>query len=647
MADIELLNQDTIDKIAAGEVVERPASVVKELVENAIDAKATMITIEIEKGGTSKIRVSDNGIGIPSNQVRKAFLRHSTSKLRDASELSIVKSLGFRGEALSSIAAVSKVELITKTKDDMLGTLYEIEGAIEKKIEEIGAPNGSNFIIRDLFYNTLPRQKFLKSPKAEGNLINEIVEKLALSHPEIAFQLSIDNKNKLSTIGSGKLKDTIYQLFGKNITKNLIEIDESNELFNLKGFICNSSVYKGNRSFENIFINNRFVKSKTISSAIEKGYEGYLMQHQYPFFCLMVDIDTNMVDVNVHPTKMEVRIDHQKDITNLINEIISNSLNKIDDIRDYVNDEVPEFIDDEPNVKSSYNNDVSGVTTPEKPFDSDNKNKHELISESDSTVEYESIMNSSSISEFDSTAKPELISHKGIYEPYEEKGFEIKKQEVKSEINNIKKQSNKEESQLSFLSKDAVVKHSIIGQLFSTYWLVEYDKSLYIIDQHAAHEKVMYEKIVSSIKDNTMSTQQISPPVIVTLNSLEETFLNDNIDIFNQVGYEIENFGGHEYTITGIPYGIYGVDAKTLFMDMIGDCIQASGIKDNTVILERIASMSCKAAVKGNTKLSYREAKELINELLMLDNPFHCPHGRPTIVKMTRYEIDKMFGRIQ
>ena len=640
MAEIELLNQDTIDKIAAGEVVERPASVVKELIENSIDANATIITVEIEKGGVSKIRVSDNGIGIPFDQVRKAFLRHSTSKLRDASELSIVSSLGFRGEALSSIAAVSKTELITKTADSMLGTHYEIEGAIEKGLDEIGAPNGSSFIVRDLFYNTLPRRKFLKSQKTENNYICDIVEKLALSHPDIAFQLSVDGKTKISTVGSGNLIDAVYQIYGKNIANNLLEIDEDNEFFKIKGYIGNSSLSKGNRSFENIFINNRYIKSKVLSGAVEEGYEGYLMQHLYPFFCLFIDIDTNMVDVNVHPTKMDVRIDNQNSIVALIKNIIHDRLNNVEDIR---------------KVEAPQNSYVDMCHEA----DSNVIDYSETVDTPNGSINIKSVFdNNRSIidTNIENDDKPEVsIAHDidnddSIIEPYEDKKLTNKIIEIKSEINNelsIDDSLDNTGEQISFLSKEAIVRHKIIGQLFDTYWLVEYDNNLYIIDQHAAHEKVLYERTLSLIKNKEMSTQQISPPVIVTLNSAEEAFLSENIELFNEIGYEIEHFGGHEYAINGIPYNIFGVDAKTLFMDMISDCTDITSGNDTAVILEKIASMSCKAAIKGNMSISVAEAKELIDELLELDNPFHCPHGRPTIIMMSKYEIEKKFGRIQ
>lgn len=629
MPSIELLSQDTIDKISAGEVVERPASVVKELVENAIDAGATIITVDINKGGLSKIRVSDNGCGIEKNQVPLAFLRYSTSKIRKAEDLSFVTSLGFRGEALSSIAAVSQVELITKTKDDLLGTRYVIEGALEKKLEEIGAPNGTTFIVRNLFYNTPPRQKFLKSAKTEGNYITEIVERLSLSHPDIAFGLIVDGKSKISTVGGGKLKDCIYQIYGRSITQNVIKINESSDDMTVRGFIGNSTISRGNRAYENVYINGRYVKSKLLSNAIEEGFVGYLMQHQYPFCVLFIETDTETVDVNVHPTKLEVRIDNALVLTDLITKSIHTALHNLEDIRteeiDYnVNDEVDvviegNLVDKKPYIKPDYS--------------SENSLENTLF---ETKLEENSIV----IDNNEDGLSNDII------EPYENNKLNTIKADfssiIKDELNNSKEDTGE---QLSFLSEESVKKHKIIGQLFDTYWLVELEDELYIIDQHAAHEKVLYEKTLSSLADKSMTTQLITPPIIVTLSDRELSFLEENIDAFDSLGYRLEPFGGKEYAINGIPDNIYGIDPKALFMDMIGECSEISINNNSNLILEKIASMSCKAAVKGNDILSVEESKKLIDDLISLDNPFHCPHGRPTIIKMTKKEIEKKFKR--
>ena len=616
MPSIELLSQDTIDKISAGEVVERPASVVKELVENAIDAGATIITVDIDKGGLSKIRVSDNGCGIEKKQVPLAFLRYSTSKIRKAEDLSFVTSLGFRGEALSSIAAVSQVELITKTKDELLGTRYVIEGALEKKLEEIGAPNGTTFIVRNLFYNTPPRQKFLKSAKTEGNYITEIVERLSLSHPDIAFQLIIDGKSKISTVGGGKLKDCIYQIYGRSITQNVIEINESSDNMTVRGYIGNSTISRGNRAYENVYINGRYVKSKLLSSAIEEGFVGYLMQHQYPFCVFFIETDTETVDVNVHPTKLEVRIDNAILLTDLITKSIHNALHNLEDIR---TEEIDYNVNDEVEVENA------------------------LFEEK---LEKNSIVADNNEDELSKDNVEKQSSSNDIIEPYENNKLNTIKSDfssiIKDEFNNSEEDTGE---QLSFMSEESVKRHKIIGQLFDTYWLVELEDELYIIDQHAAHEKVLYEKTLSSLADKSMTTQLISPPIIVTLSDRELNFLEENIDAFDSLGYRLEPFGGKEYAINGIPDNIYGIDPKALFMDMIGECTEININSNSNLILEKIASMSCKAAVKGNDILSIEESMKLIDDLISLDNPFHCPHGRPTIIKMTKKEIEKKFRR--
>lgn len=639
MPSIELLSQDTIDKISAGEVVERPASVVKELVENAIDAGATIITVDINKGGLSKIRVSDNGCGIEKNQVPLAFLRYSTSKIRKAEDLSFVTSLGFRGEALSSIAAVSQVELITKTKDDLLGTRYVYEGALEKKLEEIGAPNGTTFIVRNLFYNTPPRQKFLKSAKTEGNYITEIVERLSLSHPDIAFGLIVDGKSKISTVGGGKLKDCIYQIYGRSITQNIIEINESSDDMTVRGFIGNSTISRGNRAYENVYINGRYVKSKLLSNAIEEGFVGYLMQHQYPFCVLFIETDTETVDVNVHPTKLEVRIDNALVLTDLITKSIHNALHNLEDIRteeiDYnVNDEVDVVIEGNLGDKKHY-------IKPD--YSSENSLENTLF---ETKLEENSVVIDNNEDGLNKDNEVKQSSSNDIIEPYENNKLNTIKADFSSIIKDEHKNSKEDTGeQLSFLSEESVKKHKIIGQLFDTYWLVELEDELYIIDQHAAHEKVLYEKTLSSLADKSMTTQLISPPIIVTLSDRELSFLEENIDAFDSLGYRLEPFGGKEYAINGIPDNIYGIDPKALFMDMIGECSEISINNNSNLILEKIASMSCKAAVKGNDILSVEESKKLIDDLISLDNPFHCPHGRPTIIKMSKKEIEKKFKR--
>ncbi len=616
--EIKLLNQETIDKIAAGEVVERPASVVKELVENAIDAGATAITVEIKDGGTSLIRITDNGSGIPSSQIPLAFLRHSTSKIRSAEDLSDVKSLGFRGEALSSIAAVSHVELITKTKEELLGTRYVIEGGREISMEEIGAPDGTTFFVQHIFYNTPARKKFLKSNQTEGGYIFEILQQLALSHPEVAVRFISQGQEKMSTTGNGNRKDTIYQIFGREIAANLLEVDAEEEGFSVRGYIGNSVISRGNRNFEHFYVQGRYVKSNLLSRSVEEGYQGFLMQHQYPFCALWLSFPPGVIDVNVHPTKQEVRIEQGQRVYEALSMIMKNRLSYREDIRE------------------------STLSTP------DDKEKREELPKTISPKIHQEEK------ETTTPLKPQPI--KGP-EPFEAARLQAIKDKITKEIHKdtpyesqyrefYKKKEQEEPTQLSFLSEEAKKSHRIIGQVFDTYWLVEFDEKLYIIDQHAAHEKVLYEKTMKKLKDKEMTSQRISPPIVVTLSVQEEEILHQYQDTFTQLGFEFSEFGGREYAITGVPGNLFSLDPKSLFLDVLQSCCEMKAQASGELVMEKVASMSCKAAVKGNQKLSRPEVESLIDELLTLDNPYHCPHGRPTIITISKQEMEKKFKRI-
>ena len=614
---IELLTKETIDQIAAGEVVERPASVVKELVENAIDANSTAITVEIKDGGISYIRISDNGDGILRDDVRNAFLRHSTSKIRSAKDLLSVRSLGFRGEALSSISAVSKVELLTKTKDDITGVCYRIEGGAEKEFTEMAVPDGTTFIIRQLFFNTPARKKFLKSPMTEGNYISEVVEKLAISNPGISFRFLLNSQEKFATSGNGNLLDVIYQLYGRDITRELLEINEETAHFKVFGYIGKPLVYRGNRNYETFFVNNRYVKSQVLMRSVESGYEGFLMQHQYPFAVLNFDFSTKDVDVNVHPTKQEVRFHENDQITEELQHLISARLKAREDISDVVLDEK------KPGESSPLESEkaVSGAEPFEKLKLSDFKEKIEASIQEEIYETYKEI----------SVSKPAADS--SLNQTVNEETITVRKKEPQF-------------VQQTFLSEESIKQHRIIGQVFDTYWLVEFDEALYIIDQHAAHEKVLFEKTMASLKDKVMTSQQISPPMIISLSDGDYSLLFENEEEFHKVGYEFESFGGNEVALTGIPANIFGVDEKELFINTIASLadIKKSAVSD--LVLEKIASMSCKAAVKGHDHLTFAESETLISDLLSLENPYHCPHGRPTIVRMSQYELDKKFRRI-
>lgn len=617
MPNIAILNQETIDKIAAGEVVERPCSVVKELVENAIDAGSTAITVEIKEGGISFIRITDNGCGIERDQVAVAFYRHSTSKIRSAEDLLTVKSLGFRGEALSSISAVARVELITKTYDELTGTRYVIEGSKELSNEEIGAPDGTTFIVKDLFYNVPARRKFLKTAQTEGSYISDMVEKLALSHPDISFKFINNNQTKLHTSGNGNRKDIIYHIFGREISSSLLEVKHECEYFKVEGFIGKPVITRGNRNYENYFINGRYVKSNILSRAIEEAYKSFLMQHQYPFTVLYFTFFSEL-DVNVHPTKMELRFDNNNEIYVELCDTIYAILSHKEMIP-----EVP--VDSTPAHKKIVHEYKEPI--PE-PFEK--RRINEVRAAESRSVYGQSV--TSTVKNYSATepaAKaPETST---AYEPAQ---VVTGTQQTLGDYDKV------------FLTESAKKQFSIIGQLFKTYWLIEFEDKLYIIDQHAAHEKVLYEKTMARLANKDFTSQRISPPIVMTLDARESEMLEKYRPQIEQFGYEVEHFGGKEYMISAIPDNLFNIDMKDLFIEMLDDFSNATGRQTPDIITEKVASMSCKAAVKGNDKLTLSEINKLIDELLSLDNPYNCPHGRPTIISMSKYEIEKKFKRI-
>ena len=617
MPNIAILNQETIDKIAAGEVVERPCSVVKELVENAIDAGSTAITVEIKEGGISFIRITDNGCGIERDQVAVAFYRHSTSKIRSAEDLLTVKSLGFRGEALSSISAVARVELITKTYDELTGTRYVIEGSKELSNEEIGAPDGTTFIVKDLFYNVPARRKFLKTAQTEGSYISDMVEKLALSHPDISFKFINNNQTKLHTSGNGNRKDIIYHIFGREISSSLLEVKHECEYFKVEGFIGKPVITRGNRNYENYFINGRYVKSNILSRAIEEAYKSFLMQHQYPFTVLYFTFFSEL-DVNVHPTKMELRFDNNNEIYVELCDTIYAILSHKEMIP-----EVP--VDSTPAPKKIVHEYKEPI--PE-PFEK--RRINEVRAAESRSVYGQSV--TSAVKDY-SAIEPAVKTPKTstAYEPAQ---VVTGTQQTLGDYDKV------------FLTESAKKQFSIIGQLFKTYWLIEFEDKLYIIDQHAAHEKVLYEKTMARLANKDFTSQRISPPIVMTLDARESEMLEKYRPQIEQFGYEVEHFGGKEYMISAIPDNLFNIDMKDLFIEMLDDFSNATGRQTPDIITEKVASMSCKAAVKGNDKLTLPEINELIDELLSLDNPYNCPHGRPTIISMSKYEIEKKFKRI-
>lgn len=675
MPEITLLSQETIDKIAAGEVVERPSSVVKELVENAIDAKATAVTVEIKEGGISFIRITDNGCGIERAQVPLAFLRHSTSKIKSVEDLMSITSLGFRGEALSSIAAVSQVELITKTYGELTGTRYVIEGSKEKENEEIGAPEGTTFIVRNLFYNTPARRKFLKTAQTEGNYINDLMERLALSHPGVSFKFINNGQTKMHTSGNSREKDMIYHIYGRDITSGLLEIDHKNEYFHVKGFIGKPLISRGNRNFENYFINGRYIKSALLSKSIEEAYKGFLMQHQYPFCVLYFSMDTNLLDVNVHPTKMELRFSHQEEIYRQMRDMISGALNHREQIvkvslssdRERKAEEkaarkeqivVPEPFEQKRQVKEGF----ARQSLPVEPVSSQSR-RMPIFPEVERngyraaktyvpvqqmtgmTREEEELFEpgAGNVPKTADLSNADAIQHQ--QEPDAAPTVSSMPEESSSASASPDPEGQMQLFDEQFLTPEAEKSHRIIGQVFDTYWLIQYGENLYIIDQHAAHEKVLFERMMKNYREKNVTSQMVSPPLIVSLTPQEADLVTRYMDVFQSFGYEISPFGGKDYAINAVPHNLYGIATEELFIEIL-DNLEEVREKPLEILKDRLATMSCKAAVKGNNHLSYAEAEQLIAELLTLEDPYHCPHGRPTIISLSKRELEKKFKRI-
>ena len=680
MRKIAVLDQQTIDKIAAGEVVERPSSIVKELVENAIDAGATAVTVEITDGGKKMIRITDNGGGMERDQVPLAFLRHATSKIEKVEDLEHIASLGFRGEALSSIAAVAQVELITKTPSALSGVRYVINGGVQESLEDMGAPEGTTFLVRNLFYNTPARSKFLKSDTTEGNYVSTLMEQLALSHPEISFKYIQNKQVKLHTSGNYNIKDVIYNIYGRDITKALLEVSYENDFMKIEGFVGKPEISRGNRTFENYYINGRFVKNRIIAKGIEDAYKGFLMQHKFPFVSLHIQMEGNDLDVNVHPSKMEVRFARGTEVYDAVYETVHKALTTREMIQT-----VP-FGKEEPVKK------LSSVVKPgdvPEPFEMKRraempeyrtqvantvnrtsnvsiKGNDRTVSAPDTAMDKKQISSYSTLPRGTITMAEQAVREQKIYQtkdPFtkaEEKLFEgtindkniHEKQPDAMQVNmsqEVEKQQKPQQLELfeeKLLAPESRSRHQLIGQIFDTYWLVQFEDKFFIIDQHAAHEKVYYERFVKRFREQTVESQYLSPPLIVSLNLQEEALLKANRKYFEDFGFEIEPFGGKEYCINAVPANLYGLEEEELFLEMLDNLASEKDKDPLGIFASRLATMACKAAVKGNHQMSDREANALIDELLTLENPYHCPHGRPTIISMTKTELEKKFKRI-
>lgn len=675
MAEIKVLDQDTINQIAAGEVVERPASIVKELVENAVDASSTAVTVEIKGGGIDFIRITDNGCGIEKEQVRKAFLPHATSKIRSADDLETVASLGFRGEALSSIAAVAKVELVTKTDEGISGIRYVIEGGEEKSCDEIGCPEGTTFIIRDLFFNTPARRKFLKSKMTEAGYVESFIQRLALSHPAISFKFICDNKNKVSTSGNGNLKDVIYNIFGRDVAMNLLPVKGNENGILVDGYIGKPVISRGNRNYENYFVNGRYLKNNIISKAIEEGYKGHAMVHKFPFTALMISMDPHAFDANVHPAKMEMRFRNAEELYSSVMSAVRSSFVKKELIpkvglgnEQKVKEnarKIPEPFEKKRRAieerfsslsseqikqiaKKKENEDVSEISNRRSSIEERIARLHvgenaSIQKEIDKVIP--KTMEKSSIDPEKSENNTEINTG----QPQSQQPIQIEKPKVEfvKETDNYAKGTQMSFADVPLLSEEARPRHRIIGQVFRTYWLVEYDEKLFFVDQHAAHEKVMYEKLKKDLENNTIVQQMVAPPIILTFSIKEQQKFELCEESFKKLGFLIEEFGGNEYCIRGVPANLLGIDPQELFIEIFDQIEENSGKMNMEMITDKLASMACKAAVKGNTTMSYEEMDSLMEQLMKLDNPYQCPHGRPTIISMTKYELEKKFKRVQ
>lgn len=633
MAKIQLLDQKTIDNIAAGEVIERPASVVKELVENAVDAKANAVTVEIKDGGMTLIRVTDNGIGIPKDQVKTAFLRHATSKIRSVEDLLSVSSLGFRGEALSSISAVAQVELVTKTAESFSGVSYKIYGGEEEAFDDIGAPDGTTFLVKNLFYNTPARRKFLKSATTEAGYVEQMMVHIALSHPEISFKFIHNNKNKIYTSGNGKVKDIIYHIYGRDVAGALIPLEAQNEDVKVTGFVAKPYVSRGNRNYESYFINGRYIKSSIIYKAIEEGYRTFTMKHRYPFVCLDFKIDQELLDVNVHPTKMEIRFRNGREIYELVVDAVRAALLQKDLVQDVLREtskkkELPKTKE----VKKPEPFEVNRRKEEVQKVDQQGQGVQQQVEKPSHPVKKTPTASESS----KNTKKP---TYAGLNYNTQKKDFpQYKTDELSSNQMTLREDP--------VFSVQARPDRKILGQLFKTYWLIEYEDQLFIMDQHAAHEKVNYERLMKNFKEKEIYSQRLEPPMVVTVSMTEAEALTRYKDAFAGLGFTIESFGGNEYCIREVPANLYGIGERDLFMELLDAVSQENGTLDTEVIASKIATMACKMSIKGNQRVSLMEVEHLLDELMKLENPYQCPHGRPTIIKMSKYEIDKKFKRI-
>ena len=604
---INILDENTINKIAAGEVIENPASVVKELIENAIDANAKNIVIEIKDGGCQLIKITDDGDGFLKDDIELAFINHATSKIKDINDLFDINSFGFRGEALASIAAIANVNLITKSRNskDLQGYSFSIRFGKDSGLVDAASNYGSTIEINDLFGNVPVRKKFLKSPAKEAAYINDVVTKCAISRPDIAFELYIDDKLKFSSNGNSNLEEIIYSLYGKDIYSNLVKVRDNVKGIQVNGLIAKPIVARNSKNDIIYFVNNRYIKSSIIQKAIENAYEGYLMQHKYPLVILNISISNDLVDINVHPKKLEVRFSDNDIVYYAVFNTIRNKLSSTDLIPEI------KLSDDDDN----YSNQLPYENTSEKVENNNSKDIDELPKLSD------------------------ILKYK-VNEGLNVNNF-LNKLSSNTDI-----RINQKIEESSFIEKTFQNDSVYIGQIFKTYLLFEFDDKLYIVDQHAAHEKINFEKIMKMYSDGKTLSQKIFPSIVIRLTPLQFEEVTEHLTDFSKAGFEIELFGDNDIKVEAVPFQIINIANKELLYDMIEGFVDSKNKEQYGSIVEKIASIACKKSIKANHIVSEIEARELIKELFRLDNPYNCPHGRPTIISLTKSDFEKNFGRI-
>ena len=649
MKRINILDEHTSNKIAAGEVVERPASVVKELVENSIDAGAKNITIEIEEGGIELIRVIDDGVGIYADDISKAFLPHATSKIVSVDDIYNINTLGFRGEALPSIASVSQVNFRSKTADANFGKEISISAGEVLSINDIGMNTGSIMEVRNLFFNVPARKKFLKTTSREGSLVNDIVTRIALSYPDISFKLFNNHKKVLLTYGDNNLASTIRTIYGKTIYEDIIEFSNHEDSYiRIYGYVGRESIARGSRNNQSIYVNNRYIKNKTVVAAVENAFKSFSTVNKFPFFVLFIDIPADNIDVNIHPTKAEIKFKDERMIFKAVFDTVHSALK---------NDVFNSFATDQEQLNVNVNI-QSPLLIEEQPISGEKREQIDLLETKSSLLKEPSINDI-----YSSVTMNDIKKEENIYN--ELKAATVAKNTIKNDVP-IEPTVNYEETSYSqsytenyyeeqYETKEKVDEKvpvakfadlRVIGQFNKTYILAEYLDCLYIIDQHAAHEKILFEKYRNDIEKKNTIIQPLLIPMVLELSIDDYECYTENKNLFEESGFIIDEFGDNTISLKEVPYFLGKLDSKKLFLDMIDNLKNMGSGKTVEVKINKIASMACRAAVKANDYLTEIEMKELIEQLRYIEDPFHCPHGRPIIIKMTNYELDKKFKRI-